>query len=430
MKSLWIASCLLVSCSITTLAQTKKELPPGYYVVVGAYAANRENIAQNFQEVLRLKGLDARYGFNSTKNLYFVYIDVENDLKSALGAMYKHRRSAGFSDAWVRVVSGQVAAETVTTPTTTSVPSIQSTEKTPGNVIEKKNEKTSEDTPPQIEVARDEKKDVVATIQDNPSPVINRADTILVTDNPEIVQYDSITLGNTEVFLSLFNARNNKIVEGRVKVIDTDRNKLLKEVDGNDYLYLPDPKTTSGKLTLICESFGYRKVQQEINYPLPLADTVKEYVELLGTTFIIYFDLARYRIGDRVTLYNVYFFNDAAVMLPESKYELTSLLEMMKENAGYKVRLHGHTNGNYHGRILKVGESKNFFSLDGSVNAVGTAKDLSYERAEVIKDYLVANGINADRIEVKAWGGKKPLFDRHGANAKKNVRVEVEILND
>jgi outer membrane protein OmpA-like peptidoglycan-associated protein len=94
------------------------------------------------------------------------------------------------------------------------------------------------------------------------------------------------------------------------------------------------------------------------------------------------------------------------------------------------VRLHGHTNGNYHGRILKVGESKNFFSLDGSVNAVGTAKDLSYERAEVIKDYLVANGINADRIEVKAWGGKKPLFDRHGANAKKNVRVEVEILND
>ncbi len=28
-------------------------------------------------------------------------------------------------------------------------------------------------------------------------------------------------------------------------------------------------------------------------------------------------------------------------------------------------------------------------------------------------------------ILVKGWGGKKPLFDKHSANAKKNVRVEV-----
>ncbi len=422
MKSLWIASCLLLSCSVATLAQTEKELPPGYYVVVGAYAANRENIAQNFQEVLRLKGLDAHYGFNSSKRLYFVYLDVKNELKPALGAMYRHRKSAEFSGAWVRVVSGQVAAEPVVLPSTAPAEPVT---------------KTTEEAKPQLDGAEDEQsrtsantdKSPVMTTQD-PKVMNDPADTIQVMDNPEIVQYDTMTLGNTEVFLSLFNARNNKIVEGRVKVVDTDRNKLLKEVDGNDYLYLPDPKTTSGKLTLICESFGYRKVQHEINYPLPLADTVKDYVELLGTTFIVYFDLARYRIGDRVTLYNVYFFNDAAVMLPESRYELTSLLEMMKENPNYRVRLHGHTNGNYHGRILKVGESKNFFSLDGSISSIGSAKDLSYERAEVIREYLVANGISPGRIEVKAWGGKKPLFDRHGANARKNVRVEVEILGD
>jgi outer membrane protein OmpA-like peptidoglycan-associated protein len=42
----------------------------------------------------------------------------------------------------------------------------------------------------------------------------------------------------------------------------------------------------------------------------------------------------------------------------------------------------------------------------------------------------MANGINESRVEIKAWGGKRPLYDRHGANAKRNVRVEVEILEE
>jgi outer membrane protein OmpA-like peptidoglycan-associated protein len=124
----------------------------------------------------------------------------------------------------------------------------------------------------------------------------------------------------------------------------------------------------------------------------------------------------------------VFFYNDAAVMLPESKFELNSLLQMMQENPAYKIRLHGHTNGNYHGKIIVMGETKNFFSLTGSKNTQGSAKDLSQARAEIIKDYLVSNGIEAGRIEVKAWGGKRPIYDKHSANAKRNVRVEVEIL--
>ena len=59
---------------------------------------------------------------------------------------------------------------------------------------------------------------------------------------------------------------------------------------------------------------------------------------------------------------------------------------------------------------------------------MGSAKELSESRAQVIKDYLVANGIDAARMEVKAWGGKRPIFDKKGANAKKNIRVEVEVL--
>jgi outer membrane protein OmpA-like peptidoglycan-associated protein len=201
-------------------------------------------------------------------------------------------------------------------------------------------------------------------------------------------------------------------------------------VKGNEYLLLPDPKSKSGQLTLICEAFGYRKIQQEINYPLPLADTVKPYIDLMGTTLVINFDLVRYHKGDIATLYNVYFYNDAALMLPESKFELGSLLQLMSENPKYKIRLHGHTNGNYTGKILTVGPDKNFFSLDGAQQGMGSAKDLSRGRAEVIRDFLVSNGVNATRMEIKAWGGKRPIYDKNSINAKKNVRVEVEILEE
>jgi outer membrane protein OmpA-like peptidoglycan-associated protein len=385
-----------------------KELAPGYYVVVGAYAASRENIAQNYVEVLNRQGHQASYGYNAIKKMYFVYVEEHGDLKSALRGMQKTRRGK-FPDAWVRVVPGVVSntySETVATPQVTPTESVKPT--TPATPV-------IPDTTA-----------LQSTPTSMPESIVSD---IPVTDNEEIEQFERMTLGNTEVFLSLFDARNHRIVSGEVQVVDTERAKGLTKVKGNEYLLLPDPKSKSGQLTLICEAFGYRKVQQEINYPLPLADTVKPFIDLMGTTLVINFDLVRYHKGDIATLYNVYFYNDAALMLPESKFELNSLLNLMQEGS-YKIRLHGHTNGNYQGRIITMGDNKDLFSLEGSKNTVGTAKDLSRLRAEIIKEFLVGSGIAADRIEIKAWGGKKPLFDRNSVNAKRNVRVEVEILSE
>lgn len=385
-------------------SQNPKELAPGYYVVVGAYAKSRENIAQNYVETLRLKGRKAMYGFNSSRNLYFVYLKYFDTLKEALHDMKDTRKEGEFTDAWVRVVSGDIVPP---------IPPAARVEQ-PGPATEK-----AVTDKPVLPVAE--------------SPVLQPASPqpeIVVTDNPPIVQHAVMTLGNTEVFLSLYNARNNRIVDGQVSVVDTDRARLITAVKGNEYLVLPDPKSKSGQLTLICDAFGYRKIQQEINYPLPLADTVKPYIDLMGTTLVINFDLVRYQKGDIGTLYNVYFYNDAALMLPESKFELSSLLQLMNENSRYKIRLHGHTNGNYTGKILTVGPEKNFFSLDNAKQGVGSAKDLSRNRAEVIREYLISNGIDASRMEVKAWGGKRPLYDKNSANAKRNVRVEVEILEE
>lgn len=424
----FIMLLLFICLGFNARSQHPTELSPGYYIVVGAYAPSRENVAQNYTEVLNRKGLSAAYGFNSSRNYFYVYLQYFSSLKESLKDMKNRRRQQEFAQAWVRVVPGDITAKAIPSAPVTpnAATEVKKEEVKPAEIksAEGKEEKVLTSSKPVAETPAtsiQKAEPVTDTVQPDATPVI---------DNPPIQQYDKITLGNTEVFLSLFNATNNRIVEGTIKVIDTERTKLITEVKGNEYLVLPDPKSKTGQLTMICEAFGYRKIQQEINYPLPLADTIKDYIDLMGTTFVVNFDLVRYHRGDIATLYNVYFYNDAALMLPESRYELSSLLQIMQENPKFRIKLHGHTNGNYHGRIITVGEKKNFFTLDGSKSSIGSAKDLSYNRAEVIKEFLESNGIEPSRVEVKAWGGKRPIYDRHGVNAKKNVRVEVEILSE
>lgn len=416
---------LFIFSSIQLVAQS--ELPSGYYVVVAAYDDTRENYAKKYTDQLKSKGHDVQYGFNSERNLFYVYVNYFTSLKPSLVDMRNVRQKGEFIDAWVRVVHGVIEGEAPLAEEVKAEPAppvvVQQAKPTPPEPAKSEPVK-SEPTPPIVE----ETKPVVATaVVAQPvveTPTVDEP----VEEGEKIVQYKKMTLGNTEVFLSLFYGTKNRVVQGEVQVIDTDRSRFVAKAKGNDYVLLPDPKSKSGQLTLTCEVFGYRKIQHEINYLSPLSDTTKEYVELMGTTIVIDFDLVRLQKGDINTLYNVYFYNDAAVMLPESKYELNSLLEMMTDNPSTKIVLHGHSNGNYHGKILGLGPDKNFFTMEGAVQGMGTAKDLSQQRAETIKEYLLMNGIAADRIEVKAWGGKKPLYDKHSVNAKKNVRVEVEVV--
>lgn len=421
-KLLYAGAFLLFSLP-SARAQGGNELNAGYYITVAAYAKGCEGYAKRFVDKLKDKGFAADYGFNTSRNLYFVYLEYQTDLRQSIARMEELRKTTEFTDAWVRVVPGYIgqkgdaAAAAQPAPEPDPAPEPVKSE-TPVATVTKPEEK-----PKPVETPAEKTTE---------EPVTQQPDELQPEDMVEekIIQHNPMTLANTEAFLSLFNATNNRIVQGDVQIIDTERGKLIKEVKGNEYILLPDPRSKSGKITLVADAFGYRKVQLELNYKQPLQDTVLSYVELMGTTFLINFDLIRYRKGDISTLYHVYFFNDAAIMLPESQYELNTLLQMMEENPEYKIRLHGHTNGHYHGKILGLGPEKNFFSMNGAVQGIGSAKDLSQKRAETIKEYLVANGIDAARITIKAWAGKRPLYDKHSVNAKKNVRVEVEVLED
>lgn len=135
--------------------------------------------------------------------------------------------------------------------------------------------------------------------------------------------------------------------------------------------------------------------------------------------------------GEMETLDYIFFYRDAAVLRPESRFEVDRLVKLMQDHPTEKIRIHGHTNGNDPGKIIKRGPSStDFFSLDNTVEDYGSAKELSELRAMQILEYLASKGIDRKRMSTKAWGGKKPLYNVDDEKAEANVRVEIEVVKE
>jgi outer membrane protein OmpA-like peptidoglycan-associated protein len=369
----------LLIVNSTLFAQSQSTPEEDYYVVVGTFRNEKNALA--YRQSLDARGQQASIHSDSATGLNYVHVGKTLKKKDAVGRVLSLRKTSEFRDAWMKAIGDLTKNSILSAPTESSV---QSTETE------------------SLDVA-------LETMPEAPT---------------------TYEVSDTELFLQLYNAANDKLIDGTVEIIDTERSRLIEKVKGNTYYILPDPKSKSKRITLIGNVFGYRKIQTEISYPIAASDSLNPNMEMVGTIVMLRFDMVRYSKGDINVLYNVYFFNDAAIMQPESKYELNNLLEMMQENPRMRIKLHGHSNGNASGKILSPGEEKNLFSLTNAIEGLGSAKELSFKRAEVIKDYLVASGITSDRVELKSWGGKRPLYDKNSANARRNVRVEVEILAD
>ena len=117
-------------------------------------------------------------------------------------------------------------------------------------------------------------------------------------------------------------------------------------------------------------------------------------------------------------------------MLPQSKPELDELVSMMKDNPNYRIKIHGHCNGNNSRKIIALGPTKNYFTIQGSDERTGTAKELSMLRAEAVQRYLQDNGITTDRSDVYAWGALSMLVPETSTSARLNDRIEIEIRED
>lgn len=102
------------------------------------------------------------------------------------------------------------------------------------------------------------------------------------------------------------------------------------------------------------------------------------------------------------------FENDKSIILKKSYGDLESLTNILLVRDELKIALEGHTDNN-------GTEAYNM--------------RLSKNRVEAVKNFLVANGVDASRIKISHYGESKPIADNKTEEGRaKNRRVNMEIL--
>ncbi len=371
------------------------------YVVIGAFAIEKN--ATEFVEDAKKASFKAVSEINVSRNLFYVYILQTANRKAAFDLANSIRTTTPFSDTWVYTgILGRESTGEDFNPITEKNLEVIKTVDNSDNVVAgtaKVSEVANESLPAMA----------VVTAEDKSS-----------------VKVDPLAEGSRNFIFRIVRDDDQQELQGDIDVIDLDKTKKATSYKGNQNVAVA-PVNKSGNISLLCEIFGYRKVQKEINFNQPQES---EGIEMNGDQAVVKFELTRLKKGDIAVMYNVYFYKDAGIMRPESRYEVNSLVDMMKDNPKYKIKIHGHTNGSAAGKVISLGESKDYFSLNDTKDGYGSAKKLSQERAEVMRDFMVTEGIDTKRMQIKAWGGKRPIHDKMSAHAQSNVRVEVEILED
>ena len=115
------------------------------------------------------------------------------------------------------------------------------------------------------------------------------------------------------------------------------------------------------------------------------------------------------KVGMKITLKNINFYQNTFATMPESQGTLYDLLFIMQNNPELKIEIQGH-----------------ICCIDKDY------RNLSTDRAKQIKRFLVYNGIQEYRVKTKGFGVSQPIYPIPEATpeqAAANRRVEIEILS-
>jgi OOP family OmpA-OmpF porin len=123
---------------------------------------------------------------------------------------------------------------------------------------------------------------------------------------------------------------------------------------------------------------------------------------------VMNFSLHPIEVGATVNLKSVLFVQSKPELLTESYDELDMVIDFMKLNPGVIIELSGHTdNRGRHEMNMK----------------------LSRDRVQVVKQYMVSKGVEANRISGRGYGGTRPIADNEGEESRAlNRRVEFTIM--
>ncbi len=115
----------------------------------------------------------------------------------------------------------------------------------------------------------------------------------------------------------------------------------------------------------------------------------------------------QWKSGETLTLRNIQFDSNKAILRPESYEVLNRLVEILKNKSDLKITINGHTDN--------VGSEA--FNLD-----------LSKRRAKAVKTYLIEMGVEAKRLLSEGFGENQPVDTNETEEGRfNNRRVEFTV---
>jgi len=187
-------------------------------------------------------------------------------------------------------------------------------------------------------------------------------------------------------------------LEATINVFDNSKNMVIASLESNSKTgrYLVSlPSGINYGISVKAEGYLFHSE----NFDIPAATGYQEVEKDI--------DMKKADIGAKIVLRNIFFDFGKSTLRPESVYELTQVVDLLKEMPKLKIELSGHTD---------------------NVGSAAHNQKLSEDRAKVVVDYLILKGIDASRLTYKGYGFEQPIATNDTEiGRQENRRTEFKI---
>jgi len=199
---------------------------------------------------------------------------------------------------------------------------------------------------------------------------------------------------------SILNSVNNQPENATIEIEDSGTGEILTSVSF---------KPNSSKIfqIFLLPASNYRlTIRSEGFFPLTESLNLKD--DKITRSFKKNFLIQPIQTGEKIHLSQI-IFNQSRSDIPQSAVkQLAHLIDIMNTHEQMEILVEGHTDnqGDFNKNV-----------------------QLSEDRVEAVKTYLIENGIDSERIKTKAYGPSRPVASNQTEEKRKlNRRVEFTIL--
>ncbi|HIG32901.1 MAG TPA: hypothetical protein EYQ09_05650 [Flavobacteriales bacterium] len=240
-------------------------------------------------------------------------------------------------------------------------------------------------------------KPMTSDVQDQLMASIAKPESDNTIAEPIIVEEKSLTVFKGKVI----DAITRKPIEAAIEIILNKTGKIYTSFHSNSAtgkFLLSLPAGANYGISVVADGYLFHSE----NFDLPKGDGFNSITKDI--------ELKNIKVGNNITLRNVFFDTGKWEVKADSYSELERLVMLLNDVSTLKIEISGHTDN--------VG-STSFNEL------------LSQKRADAVVKYLLAKGIDKKRLSAKGYGQSKPVHSNETDEGRAaNRRTEFEIIEN